>query len=764
MEQNLALPGERGAPSLLAHSRSKVSGLRHGLEAHLRGSAALARRFGDVFAMGELAAYLALVHDVGKGCRAWRQALLKVESSGGRVGVPHKEAGARLAAEHLTREFGAVVYGHHGGLPDQPSLKGMFKRVLRASPEARAVQEAIDAVERLVPEIRPRVPPAVPQWVTEGSLAETRVRLDLLLRMLFSCLVDADYLDTEAHFDAAPVRLGPVADMQALTRRFERRREEMLAERAPSPMDAARQKIYELAVRAAAGEPGMYRLHVPTGGAKTLAAGGFALHHAAAHGMDRVITAVPFTSITEQNAAVYRRLLDSAGGDEAEDRARGEWVVLEHHSSVDLDSAAESWARLAAENWDAPFAVTTTVQLFESLFSHRPAAMRKLHRLAGAVIVLDEVQALPDRLLVPILSGLRGLVEHFGTTVVLSSATQPEFGSLPGLQDFEIRDIVEEPAAFFEELRRVRYEWRLGEDVTWTSIAEEMVEHEHVLAVVNTTDDAATLHRLLQKSTDACVLHLSRRMTAEHRRETIEAIRRHLAIPLPQRPPLYVVSTTLIEAGVDLDFPCVYRAWAPVESFQQAAGRCNRDMRLDGLGTVVIFRPTDGKQPKDPSRNAAMTETGNRFGPDLAAPDDLSALAGYYRSRFVAQQAGAGGLGREIEKLRVELDFPEVDRKFRMIEDEAAAPVVVIRTEEQRQLVEEAVKVLRDGKGGLRDALRRLRPHTATLPRHQANRAVREGLAEPVIGDLLLWVGHGQYHDQRGLEPDAPEDREDFTV
>ncbi|MGW0710521.1 CRISPR-associated endonuclease Cas3'' [Streptomyces sp. NPDC002643] len=751
---------------LYAHSRSAVSGSRHSLEEHLRGSAALASRFGEVFRAGELAAYLALIHDVGKGTCSWQGRLLEAERrGGGRVGLPHKHAGTLLADRYTQLEFGGVVFGHHGGLPDMDKLRTELVKAQPGGEYARLVDEAIRAVEEVIPEIHPEPRPTPPAWLWDLPKSERRLGLDLLLRMLFSCVVDADFLDTSAHFDSTVARLREPANMGALVERYEVRRAKVLADREPSPVDAVRQSVYEQACAAASGQPGVYVLHVPTGGAKTLAAGGFALRHAAVHGMRRVVLAVPYISITEQNAAVYRDLLDPEPG------SGEEAVVLEHHSAVDLDTEApldglseaqraESErrahaARLAAENWDAPFVVTTTVRLFESLFSHKPSQMRRLHNLAGSVIVLDEVQALPDRLLVPILSVLRGLVDHFGVTVLLVSATQPSFWELPRWEGLERKAIVEDPSALFAALRRVTYEWRTGEDVTLESIAAEAAGHRQVLTVTATTKDAARLHRHLQRATaEGEVLHLSTRMTGAHRREVIARIKTLLALGQP----VQVVSTSLIEAGVDLDFPRVYRAWAPAESMQQAAGRCNRDGRLSS-GTVVIFQPTDGGQPGGTQYEAAVQASDTYFGPQFADPDDLVALDGYYPVRYALQL----GLGEEIENLRRRLDFPKVDLAFQMIEDEHSVPAIVVRDEADREAIETAVARLRDPfRPCGPEVLRSLQPHTASLPRQEAETAVRCGLAVPVTGDLILWLG--VYHEQRGLDPDEPEDRRGFTL
>ncbi|MGW5213299.1 CRISPR-associated endonuclease Cas3'' [Streptomyces sp. NPDC004051] len=761
--------------ALYAHSLSAVSGVRHTLEDHLRGSAALARRFGEVFGAGELAEYLALVHDVGKGACAWQDKLKAVEARGGKgkVGIPHKHAGTVLAERYTQLACAAVVFGHHGGLPDMERLRDELHKGRPGGSEAARVEEAIRAVERIVPEIHRPSRIAPPGWLLGLPKRDQRLGLDLLVRMLFSCVVDADYLDTSAHFGGTPARVGEPVDMAALVERYEARRKRYLAGRESSPVDALRHSVYEQACAAATDEPGMYVLQVPTGGAKTMAAGGFALRHAAEHGMRRVVLAVPFISITEQNAAVYRDLLDP------EDVSGEPAVVLEHHSAVDLDPEGTALgelteeqrdvlrqrartAKLAAENWDAPFVVTTTVRLFESLFSHWPSQMRRLHNLAGSVIVLDEVQALPDRLLAPILSGLRGLVDHFGVTVLLVSATQPSFWELSAWKGLERKAVVDDPAALFESLRRVQYEWRTGQDVTLESVAREAAEHPQVLTVVGTTRDAARFHRHLEvASAEGLVLHLSTRMTGAHRREVIAEIRALLR----RGEPVQVVSTSLIEAGVDVDFPRVYRAWAPAESLQQAAGRCNRDGRL-AFGTVIVFDPADGGRPRSAEYQAAVQAGEQFFGPQpLAEPDDLDALHSYYQRRYAYQQGGhpESGLGAEIQKLRSALDFPQVDREFQMIEDHHSVPVIVIRNESDREQIEGAVAQLTDPfRPCGPEVLRSLQQHTASLPKREADASLRSGLAVPVAGDLLLW--HGAYHERRGLDPDEPEDLDAYGM
>lgn len=390
-----------------AHS-ANVEGRRHGLREHLVGTASLAREFGEVFGAGDAAELAGLLHDAGKMSPAWQDYLRQSEAGLRPAKVDHKSAGAALAKVRLADLGAAAICGHHHRLPD----------VSRASlPAAADLGRERDFFE-LVPEAAARMGagdcmPAA--W--RSAAGEDRGIVEFGTRMLHSVLVDADFLDTAAHFNAAPVEHGPVVNFFELAEVFDAERAALLRGRPASPADAARQGVYEECVRAAQEPQGVFRLPAPTGSGKTLAAAGFAIHHAARHGMRRVVVAVPFLTITEQNAAVYRRLL-------------GEDMVLEHHSAI--EPAARS--RYGVENWDSPFVVTTTVQLFKSLFSGRPSASRKLHRLSGAVLVLDEIQALPQHVLPTVLDGLRLLVQYFGTTVLFRVSDSTGLPGAAGIQ------------------------------------------------------------------------------------------------------------------------------------------------------------------------------------------------------------------------------------------------------------------------------------------------------------------------------------------
>ncbi|WP_084530599.1 CRISPR-associated helicase/endonuclease Cas3 [Nocardia miyunensis] len=719
------------------------AGTRDRLSDHLEGTARRAGDFAEVFGGREVAEYFGRVHDVGKGRCAWQDGLDRADKCGGRVvdqhgkSIDHKLAGTWLAARHAgLGYFAMAVLGHHGGLGDRQSLK---QAIARAEGTARdAVQEAISRVAALVPAIMPRQSPAVPDRILH---ALDPCVGELWLRMVFSALVDADFLDTAQHFTGVP-RVTPPS-LSGMAEVFEANRRTLLADAgvAGAKVNVIREQVYRQAVAAASARRGIFPFPAPTGVGKTIAAGGFAVHHAARHNLSRVIIAVPFLSITEQNAAVYRGLFGAEN-------------VLEHHSGVDLDDlpAEHRWQRLAAENWDAPVVVTTTVRLFESLFSRKPAAMRKLHRLAGAVIVLDEVQSLPDELLVPILSALRHLSEHFGTSVLLASATQPEFFSLKVFQDLKPRPVITEPQPLYDSLRRVRFEWRCDPKPTFERIAHEVAAAHQVLLVVNTTRDAGVLHTAIEhgRRCGGPVFHLSTRMAGAHRRDTLERIRRLLADELP----VAVVSTQLVEAGVDVDFPLVYRAFAPAEALLQAAGRCNRNGLLDE-GVVVVFDPADGSvRGTRMVYGAALDATRSYFGPGRD-PDRLDLLTAYYNTRYAVKNIDNASLGTRIQKLRADFDFIKVAELFTMIE-EGTVPVLVPYGDEVER---EDLRSQLVGPDPVEPwVFRRLQPYLAALPKQLAARAVTDGYARVLLGDpatphqARMYELISGYHDQRGIE------------
>ncbi|MCA9059347.1 MAG: CRISPR-associated helicase Cas3', partial [Planctomycetaceae bacterium] len=425
-----------------------------------------------------------------------------------------------------------------------------------------------------------------------GSLFQ--FQLSLFTRMLFSSLVDADFLATEEFMSPDRGSLRPTASpsFDQLAGQLSEFLNGLGAGRSDR-VGQARADVLSACKSAATLHPGLFSLTVPTGGGKTLSSLAFALEHACQHGMSRIIYAIPFTSIIEQTAAVFRQVFDGFP----------EETVVEHHSNTDPELDKERVAsRLATENWRAPLIVTTNVQLFESLFASRTSRCRKLHNICNSVIILDEVQTIPIDLLTPTLAVIRELVADYGCTIVLCTATQPTLNrssEFPiGLEG--VREIIPDPASLYAALRRVTVR-HLGSQSD-AAICNLLKEHSQYLCIVNTRPHAARLFQQTQDSlaagvhgsldhapsADTSCFHLSTRMCAQHRMDILQVIRQRLTDGLPCQ----VISTQLIEAGVDVDFPVVYRSLSGIDSIAQAAGRCNREGKLT-TGDVFVFEPTD---------------------------------------------------------------------------------------------------------------------------------------------------------------------------
>ncbi|HEY8292213.1 MAG TPA: DEAD/DEAH box helicase, partial [Thermomicrobiales bacterium] len=576
--------------------------------------------------------------------------------------------------------------------------------------------------------------PALPTHIRSELDAE------LFLRLLFSALVDADYLDTERHFaDWKATTRGSDLTLATLLERFEAH-PPAPATACTATVRAARDAMYGACVGAAAMSPGFFRLTMPTGGGKTRSGMAFALRHAIRYGKRRIIVAVPFISITQQTAKVYRDIF----GDEDDRRP----AVLEHHSATEGKDAdepgyrpADIWKRLAAENWDAPIVVTTTVQLFESLFANKTGRCRKLHRLAESVIILDEAQALPPHLLKPILDALGQLVRHYGTTVVISTATQPAFEAIAEFRAIGAREIVPDATGYFRDLTRVAYEWRTERTYALPEVAGWLRDAPQALAVMNTKQDALDLLAALD---DPDALHLSTLLCGRHRMDVIADVTQRLHADAPCR----LVATQVIEAGVDLDFPLVLRALGPLDSIIQAAGRCNRGGVLEH-GRVIVFRPEGEHMPP----GAYETATGvtqaliNRGGLD---PNNPTISAQYFAAFYGAVNADASETAKKIQGLRTAFDYPAVRKAFQMIEDDTETVVITdYGTDEERQSVAALLDQLRVGSPDARYVLRKLQPYTVAIRRRAAQQYRQSGLIEGVTDNIGVW--HGTYHERYGV-------------
>lgn len=544
-----------------AHIRE--DGTKQTVEEHLNGTAercgAFAAAFGEE-ARGKLLGY---AHDIGKCSTEFQKRLL------GGPKVDHATAGALECARAREDLAGCCVIGHHGGLPDYGNLKGDYPG-------------APTCIGRLKKGLAGGIPAC--HW--EGTLPSPdkppvfrdRFTLSLWTRMLFSCLVDADYLDTEA-FMTEP-RRGGYDSLPVLLDRLNAYIEPWFP--GNTELNQNRCNILSQCLNSAVLPRGVYSLTVPTGGGKTVSSLAFALKHAVENGLDRIIYVIPYTSIIEQNAAVFRRIL-------------GENNVVEHHSGIQLDDEDETskhnlFQRLASENWDAPVIVTTAVQFFESIYSNRSSQCRKLHNIANSVIIFDEAQMIPTCHLKPCVGAVANLAAHFRSTVVLCTATQPVLSDLfhQFCPELQIKELCPRVAEAFEKFRRVTY--HDGGTLSDETLAEELSRQNQVLCIVNTRKTAQKIYALLPKEGS---FHLSTLMYPAHRKAILETIRQRLRDGLPCR----VVSTSLIEAGVDVDFPAVYREIAGLDSIAQAAGRCNREGKRSARESIVTFFQSENPIP-----------------------------------------------------------------------------------------------------------------------------------------------------------------------
>ena len=707
-----------------AHSAND-EGEWHGLVEHLSRVAEMAGGFCEPFGSYDAGHYAGLWHDIGKFNPEFQRYLAGEHKNR----LDHKGAGAKLALQHL-EPLALLVQGHHGGLPAMRHCKGWVNE----KDTNPATENAIVAARQAIPQLDPQTPIKRPQWINN------KLRAEMWLRMVFSALVDADYLDTEKHFNRQQAALRETAPgIAELWERFQTAHRERIKSDADANVNGVRSDVYEACLVAAKQPPGIFRLAVPTGGGKTLSGMGFALRHAAIHGLNRVIVAVPFISITQQTAGEYRKFL-------------GDAAVLEHHSSAEIDDPDEydtekTWARLASENWDAPIVVTTTVQLFDSLFSNRTSATRKLHNLAKSVIILDEAQALPPTLLEPILDGLRDLSENYGASVVLSTATQPAFQAIKAFKDVTDVDIVSSPERHFQSLKRVRYEWRTDPPLSWDAVAATMRETPQALAIVNTKKDALALLDTLHDETP---LHLSTLLCGRHRSAIIAEIHRRLEAGEPCR----VVSTQVVEAGVDIDFPMVLRALGPMDSIIQAAGRCNRNGLLPDKGRVIVFQPEAPTLPGG-SYRAATGETVAMFNADRSDLDDPDMVSEYFH-RLYQSVAETSTIAKEVQERREALDYPEVARRFKMIDDDTVSAIVTHKqafeaadAPDEWQQILDAVAALRGGSKDARRLLRQTQPWTVSLYRRQASESQRAGLLDEIMPGLYEW--HGDYDPVTGI-------------
>lgn len=696
---------------------------------------------------------IGLLHDLGKYKAAF-QARIKGKSGYDPEAhvsrVDHATAGGLWACKHLGSGIGTLaafpIIAHHTGLQN---LMDMMHRLLDEGGEAEALAEVEKAMEESVADQIKQT------TIEQKNISRFGSNKSLLVRMLFSALVDADSLDTEAFMTPikSDLRLSSVHDPADFTAQMNHLYKQLIAsiERIEQGAQATsvnclRQEIRKEALSKAALEPGFFSLTVPTGGGKTLTSLAFALKHACSHKKRRIIYSIPFTSIIEQTADVFRRVLSDAGTD----------AILEHHSSVEPETE-NARSLLLSENWEAPIIVTTNVQFYESLFANKRSRARKIHNIVNSVVILDECQTIPPDYVNPILALLKELVRNYGVTVVFCSATPIPFQPVRSANQLyegvdNVREIISDRQALFDQLKR--FELHLPSDWTTPTTFEELAaalnKERQVLAIVNRKDDA----RELFEHIDGPKVHLSTFMCPAHRRIRLAEVRSRLK----KGEPIRVVSTQLIEAGVDIDFPVVYRALSGLDSIMQAGGRCNREGLMTEPGRVHVFLPP---RPSPPGYLRVTEEIGRIVLQDAGGKVGPQQIENYFERLFWRRGGHDGGLldKHQIQDKSIKLLFEDIG-KMRII-DEDTVPVLMpfgrgkeLRSELKRLRTDQLE----------RGFARQLQLYSVSLKKEIFNRFNAAGVIETLHGAFHVLTNDDLYSDDTGLSVDDPAEHDPASL
>jgi len=703
------------------------------LVAHLVETSELAGKNASKFNAEIYGRMAGLLHDAGKYSDEFQKRL-----RGSRMPVDHSTAGAKIAYDKygmLGLILSYVVSGHHAGIPDWIEAGSDSSLVVRLKdnsiPEYSNFHNEITLAEKLPP-----LPITVPSGNKEKVKTDTCFSYSFFIRMLYSCLVDADFRNTEEFINPEKSKARDIkVSFGQLLDTLNKYMESRYSDDKGKDINRKRNEILDICIKKAEAEKGMFSLKVPTGGGKTLSSLQFAIRHAIRHKMDRIIYAIPYTSIIEQNAEIFREAL-------------GEEYVLEHHSNFqpdryenDLGYEANS-IRLAAEDWNIPVVVTTNVQFFESLFSNRSSRCRKLHNICNSVIILDEAQMIPIEFLKPCLAALCELIRNYGCSVVLCTATQPDINDfLPDdMKPVEIMDNTEELFASFKRVQPY-YIGMLTDD----ALGKRLMDCSRVLCIVNTKSRASQVYDLISGSEGT--YHLSTFMCPIHRTQKLKEIKERLkAGRQDNNVTCRVVSTQLVEAGVDLDFPIVYREIAGIDSINQAAGRCNRESRPEP-GKVFIFEPE--KPLASDSFLARAASIGRSVLRKYDDPMSLDAIKDYFQSLY-HQDESLLDKYKIIEMLSecgVKLQFPfaTVARVFQLIRNNQV-PLII-------PYDENCIKLLSDARwmDNPMKLARKLQPYVVQLETYQYNALADNNLIETVADVFIVLADMRYYDENKGL-------------
>lgn len=682
------------------------------IKEHLIGTAILAGQFAEKFGSKDWGYCGGMLHDIGKYSEEFQK---KINEDTNNM-VDHATAGAQLCKKINLPVLDYCIAGHHAGLPDygntaeRSSLCGRYKKKIY---NYEAYQEEI------------KIPEIYTEPFDINTLSNPDFSLSTFTRMIYSCLVDADFLDTEYFMKNGLVERQSGQSMNILLKKLENRISDWLKNNDIDTVNGRRTEILRNCIEEGKRDRGIFRLTVPTGGGKTIAALAFALNHAVKHHMDRIIYVVPYISVIEQNAEVFREIL-------------GNENVLENHSNVDYEDSEELRPmQLASENWDKPIVVTTNVQFFESLFSNKSSKCRKIHNIANSVIILDEAQMLPMDYLIPCTAMLQELVQNYKTSIVLCTATQPSLDNFFGqIEKFvELCPRMEEQFEFF---RRVTYQ-NIG-NISKENMAERLKKEQRALCIVNTRKRAQELYQLLKSEG---VYHLSTTMYPKHRKKVLANVKERL----DNKDRCILIATSLVEAGVDLDFLSVYRQIAGIDSLIQAAGRCNRNgNESTEESKVYIYDFEDSKVIPSQQKKIDVTKSVVQDYEDIS---DLECITDYFKRLYKFH-------GRNLDKKEImkefhdgKYNFAKVAKEFRLIEQETKT-IFICKEPEAKEILDE-IKT----KGTSKERMRKAGQYCVQIYGDFFGKLNGAGMLQLVsedIQDFYELVSMDQYSEDYGLD------------
>ncbi len=701
---------------------------------HTEGVASLASAFASEFGMAEWGRAIALLHDKGKESNAFQQHIRKNSGYDPAAQVTGDYHHAFIGAKIASRLYGKTaenlivnpIYSHHSGLHDSGEMLDLGKNI----------------------------PTDIEQNVSKCTLNNPPFKMESadfhhLSRMLFSCLVDADFLDTESFMDADSYKLRGRGDsLQTLEARLDDYLAKLKEGSADTAVNKIRAQVQQCCLDSAKSSKGFYSLTVPTGGGKTLSSLLWAVKHALHNGQRRIIIAIPYTSIIVQTASILKSIF-------------GEENVLEHHSNVDPEQIKDEELRrqmaMAAENWDAPIIVTTNVQLFESMFGNWPSVCRKLHNIVNSVIILDEVQTLPMEFLQPIVDSLKTYQKLFGVSVLFTTASQPVLSGLiegcnpkasfKGIDS--IKEIIPSEYALHDKLRRVRLDIN-NEQQSYDEVAEQLKKHDRVLCIVNTRRDAKEIFSRLPQ--EGVTLHLSRMMCPRHVSETIARIKQ--ALKDDDEPVIRVVATQLVEAGVDIDFPVVYRQEIGLDSLLQAAGRCNREGRQEICTTHMFSLASEHPLPPGMMTYANDARKSLCASSDWFAPETMTQ---YFKQLYCRIESfDEKDMKQYLYKIK-EIYFKTAANEFKLIDDKGIS--LVVTWGDSTKLIEEFKTC-----GPSYSLMRKLGQYTVNVYERDFKALQSMGVVKEIFDGVYVMEYARQYDQYLGLVTDNKLTDETFII